>query len=75
MVVEQLQLEGPDSSGLLDYRHLGVPATLVSTLVDAFFDHVYNARLLLHPKSFKDAVTGGKVRSDIFLGVCALGSM
>ncbi len=54
---------------------LGVPDSLVPILVELYFDHAYNASLLLHRRSFRDAVAAGTVRSDVMLGICALGSM
>ena len=48
---------------------------MVSVLVELYFDHVYNASLLLHRPSFTSAVASGTVRRDVLLGICALGSM
>lgn len=68
-------LVDPSSADNLDLPFLGISETMVSTLVELYFDHVYNAPLLLHRQSFVDAVAVGTVRRDILLAVCALGSM
>ncbi|KAK6371287.1 hypothetical protein LTS17_009018 [Exophiala oligosperma] len=54
--------------------YLGIPTTLVPTLVDIYFDHVYNAHLLLHKPSFLASLAAGTVRPHIVLSVCAWGA-
>ncbi|KAF2428304.1 hypothetical protein EJ08DRAFT_671462 [Tothia fuscella] len=64
------------SASLLDNpeqcdRYLGIPKTLISTLVEVYFDNVYNATLLIHQRSFLQSLTAGTVRPHLVLSVCA----
>ena len=43
-------------------RYIGIPDTLLATLVEVYFDNVYNADLLLHRRRFSDAIAEGTVR-------------
>lgn len=55
----------------LEDRHLGIPKSLLSTLVEVYFDNVYNAQLLLHKRSFVQSVAAGTARPHVVFGVCA----
>lgn len=52
-------------------QYLGIPKSLVSTLVELFFDNVDNAPLLLHKKLFLDLLAAGTARPHVVLSVCA----
>lgn len=52
----------------------GVPESLLLTLVETYFDNVYNAHLLLHKRSFLESLEAGVARTHVVLGVCALGA-
>ena len=49
----------------------GIPGSLLKILVQAYFDNVYNAHLLLHKRSFLESLTAGVARAHVVLGVCA----
>lgn len=54
-----------------DVPYLGIPQSLVLTLVDVYFDNVYNASLLLHKGLFLESLAAGTARLHVVLGVCA----
>jgi hypothetical protein len=51
--------------------YLGIPKDLVSTLVEVYYENVYNAALLLHKKSFLETLAAGTARPHVVLSVCA----
>ncbi|KIX09067.1 uncharacterized protein Z518_00145 [Rhinocladiella mackenziei CBS 650.93] len=53
---------------------LGIPSSLVRTLVEVYYSHVYNASLLLHKRSFLEALASGTARPHVVLSVCAWAS-
>ena len=76
-LVESSQLDVPQHDPLnilqsLDY--LGIPETLVPDLVDAFFSHLYNSRLLLHRAKFDEDRKRQRVRPHTILAICAMGA-
>ena len=52
-------------------HYLGIPESLVLTLVEVYYDNVYNASLLLHKQTFLDSLAAGTARPHLVLGVCA----
>lgn len=54
--------------------YLGIPCSLLSTLVEVYYSNVYNASLVLHKRSFLEALSAGTVRPHVILGVCAWAS-
>jgi hypothetical protein len=52
-------------------HYLGVPKALISTLIQVYYDNVYNATLLFHKASFLQSVAAGTVRPHVVLSVCA----
>ena len=52
-------------------QYLGIPKSLVSTLVELYFDNVYNAALLLHKRLFLESLAAGTARPHVVLSVCA----
>jgi hypothetical protein len=52
-----------------------IPSSLVSSLVDVYFSHVYNASLLLHRQTFERELSSGTAKSHVILSVCAFASM
>jgi hypothetical protein len=52
-------------------RYLGIPMALILTLVQVYYDNVYNATLLLHKKSFLQSLAAGSARPHVVLSVCA----
>lgn len=56
-----------------DYQ-LGIPSSLVGILIEVYFSNVYNASLLLHKRSFLEAIAAGTARPHVLLGVCAWAS-
>jgi hypothetical protein len=65
-------LQSPQASP--DDRYVGIPKALLATLVDLYFENVYNAHLLLHRRSFLAAIDNGTARAHLVLGVCAWGA-
>lgn len=57
-----------------DERYLGIPKALLSTLIDLYFDNVYNTSLLLQKKSFQQSVAAGTARAHVVLSICAWGA-
>jgi len=55
----------------LTNNDLGIPKNLMTTLVDVYFRHVYNAGLLLHRDSFLSSIADGTANPHIMLSVCA----
>ena len=67
---------GATTSGPLGWlptedSYLGIPRNLVLTLVEVYYDNVYNATLLLHKRTFLESLSAGIVRPHIILSVCA----
>lgn len=54
---------------------LGIPNSLVTTLVDVYYTHVYNASLMLHRTSFLQQLESGTVAPALLLSICAFASM
>lgn len=54
--------------------YLGIPCSLLSTLVEVYYSNVYNSSLVLHKRSFLEALSAGTVRPHVILGVCAWAS-
>lgn len=52
-------------------HYLGIPATLVSLLVELYYENVYNASLLLHKRLFLESLTTDTARPHVVLSVCA----
>jgi hypothetical protein len=57
-----------------DYN-LGIPESLVSSLIEVYYSDVYNASLLVHKRMFLEAVAAGTARPQVVLSVCAIASM
>ncbi|KAH7370243.1 hypothetical protein BKA65DRAFT_13263 [Rhexocercosporidium sp. MPI-PUGE-AT-0058] len=57
-----------------DY-YLGIPASLVSRLIEVYYSDVYNGSLLLHKRIFLEAVAAGTARPQVILSVCAIASI
>ncbi|KAJ9604684.1 hypothetical protein H2200_010798 [Cladophialophora chaetospira] len=51
--------------------YLGIPMSLIVSLVDVYYDNVYNASLLLHKRTFLEALAAGTANQHVVLGVCA----
>lgn len=51
--------------------YLGIPKVMVSTLVDIYWNNLYNASLLLHKRVFLEALESDSVRPHIILSICA----
>ncbi|OQU96863.1 Fungal specific transcription factor domain-containing protein isoform 3 [Cladophialophora immunda] len=51
--------------------YVGIPMTLIMTLVDVYYASVYNASLLLHKRLFIEAIASGTARPHVVLSVCA----
>ncbi|KAH8893599.1 hypothetical protein GQ53DRAFT_717156 [Thozetella sp. PMI_491] len=60
-------LQGPD--------YLGIPESLISDLIDTFFSHHYNARLLLHKSKFQEERARRTIRPHVLLSICAMGAV
>ena len=54
---------------------LGIPDSLVTTLVDVYYSHVYNASLLVHRPTFLQALKAGNANPAVVLSICAFASM
>ena len=52
-------------------HYLGVPAALLSNLIDVFFSHIYNASLLLHKPLLLESIASKSARPHVVLSVCA----
>ena len=52
-------------------HYLGIPSSLLTKLIEVYFDNVYNASLLLHKQTFIDSLAAGMARSHVVLSVCA----
>ena len=50
---------------------VGIPKNLIRKLVEVYFQHVYNAGLLLHRATLLDAVDDGSISPHVALSVCA----
>ncbi|KID80450.1 zinc finger transcription factor 1, partial [Metarhizium brunneum ARSEF 3297] len=53
---------------------IGIPAPLVSKLVDSYFSNFFYATLLLHPPTFREDLVTGRATKHVVLGVCAVAS-
>ncbi|KEF54552.1 uncharacterized protein A1O9_08994 [Exophiala aquamarina CBS 119918] len=56
-------------------HYLGIPRTLLSSLIDVFYSHVYNASLLLHKQLFLQSLTRRTARPHLVLSVCAFAAV
>lgn len=56
-------------------HYLGIPSTLLSSLIDVFYSHIYNASLLLHKRLFLESLTRGTARPHLVLSVCAFAAV
>ncbi|KAJ3547466.1 hypothetical protein NM208_g1501 [Fusarium decemcellulare] len=65
----QLPLSHPDETS-----YHGIPASLVSTLVEEYFDNVYQSDLLLHKPLFLESLAAGTVQPHVLLSICAWGA-
>lgn len=54
---------------------LGIPSSLVATLVDVYYSHVYNASLMVHRASFAQELKSGTASPAMVLSICALASV
>ncbi|OJJ68573.1 hypothetical protein ASPBRDRAFT_68120 [Aspergillus brasiliensis CBS 101740] len=61
----------PQHSGALSH---GIPQTLMHKLIDVYFLHVYNARLLVHRPTFLQQLADNAVPDHVVLSMCALAS-
>ncbi|KIW93881.1 uncharacterized protein Z519_05196 [Cladophialophora bantiana CBS 173.52] len=55
----------------MDHYDLGIPKSLVSTLVEVFFDNAYNATLVLHKMLFLESLERGRANPHVVLSICA----
>lgn len=55
--------------------YLGIPPSLLETLVEVYYQNVYNASLLLHKRLFLESLAAGTARPHVVLSVCAWASM
>lgn len=62
---------GPILDCPADVYFIGIPKPLVLTLVEVYFDNVYNASLLLHKRLFLESLAANVARPHVVLGVCA----
>ncbi len=60
----------PNYSGI-DHYDLGIPKSLMSLLVEVFFEDAYNATLLLHKRLFLESLEQGRTSPHVVLSVCA----
>ena len=54
-----------------DHYDLGIPKSLMSFLVDVFFEDAYNATLLLPKRLFLQSLEEGRTLPHVILSVCA----
>jgi hypothetical protein len=54
-----------------DTLYLGISESLMYTLVEIYFEHSYNASLLLHKARFMDALARRAVEAHLILAICA----
>ncbi|KAG9500780.1 hypothetical protein J7337_006460 [Fusarium musae] len=52
----------------------GIAPSLVNTLVELYFDNVYQSTLLLHKATFLQSLTEQAVKPHILLSICAWGA-
>lgn len=64
----------PTASWVPQTDFCGIPFGLVGELVNIYFSHVYNARLLLDEEAFTEEVRLRMVEPQILLSVCAFAS-
>ena len=55
----------------VDHYDLGIPKSLMSLLVEVFFEDAYNATLLLHKRLFLESLEEGRTSPHVILSVCA----
>jgi hypothetical protein len=48
-----------------------IPPDLLLTLVNVYYEYIYNASLLLHRRTFMKALSAGTVPRHVILSVCA----
>lgn len=53
---------------------LNIPTSLVSTLIEMYFENVYQASLLLHKRLFLESIAAGTASPHVLLSVCAWGA-
>jgi hypothetical protein len=56
---------------IVDHYDLGIPKSLMSLLVEIFFEDGYNATLLLHRRLFLESLEEGRSSPHVVLSVCA----
>lgn len=57
-----------------DGIYADIPPSLVNSLVDLYFDNVYQSDLLLHKPTFLQSLVSGNVRPHVLLSICAWGA-
>ncbi|EXJ67740.1 uncharacterized protein A1O5_09086 [Cladophialophora psammophila CBS 110553] len=55
----------------MDHYDLGIPKSLILTLVEVFFDNAYNATLVLHKRLFLESLERGRANPHVVLSICA----
>lgn len=50
---------------------LGTSEVLLPTLIELYFDNIYQSDLILHKKSFSESVARGSASAHVLLSVCA----
>ena len=55
----------------IEANYLGIPKPLLQILVETYYENVYNATLLLHKRSFLQALDKETTRPHVVLSVCA----
>lgn len=55
-------------------HYLGASEILLPTLIELYFDNIYQSDLVLHKKSFAESVACGLVSTHVLLSVCAWGA-
>jgi hypothetical protein len=51
--------------------YLGISEPLLLTLVDVYFENVYQSDLLLHKRMFLKSLAEGTTREHVILSICA----
>lgn len=54
--------------------YLGIAPSLVNTLIELYFDNVYQSTLLLHKSTFMQSLANQTVKAHILLSICAWGA-
>ncbi|OCT45726.1 hypothetical protein CLCR_01616 [Cladophialophora carrionii] len=65
------QMPNPCPPSSVRTPYLGIPRSLIITLVDVYYANVYNASLLLHKRMFLAAIAAGTACQHVVLSVCA----